>query len=435
MRLATRYALLAAAGASVVLAGCGSDGGGTTEGPAATPSTAAAVSTSVKVGRAANEPFTVQATDLGIHSYTTQPEVPTKSLRLTCFPNWASANPAPGKFSWADFDAGLERAESWGFTDIMYSFCATPKWAGTPVEGTDQAAFGPGTSQPPKNMKVWKDWVSAVAKRYKGRITGYEVWNEPSSPQFFAGTPQQMAKMTQVAYDAIKAADPDAYVMSASAQTHNPDFYKNFFPPYLKGIKKLGWPVDGMALHFYPSGGGTPQTRVEQIEMVQAELDKVGTPEDLPLWDTEVNYNVGLPGGEPEGRITGQRAAAWTAVTYLDSWRTGVRRPYWYLWSADYYSFPGIQMRVGDASTAALNTLGEWVIGAQFQGCSEEAGAVKCSFDKEGAFTVAYSTGGNATVALDGTAEVCPVYGADCEQRSGSLTVNDTPVRIRSAAS
>ena len=52
-------------------------------------------------------------------------------------------------------------------------------------------------------------------------------------------------------------------------------------------------------------------------------------------------------------------------MTFLDGWRTGVRRPYWYLWSADYYSFPGIQMRIGDASTAALNTLGDWVIGAR----------------------------------------------------------------------
>jgi hypothetical protein len=423
----------AAAALSLALAACGGDA--EAPAPASPPESSAAptVATgdSIKVGRAPNTAFTVTAEDLGIHSFTTQPGVATKSIRLTCFPNWATVNTGPGEFDWTDFDAAIARVESWGMTDLMYSFCATPKWAGTPVSGNDRAAFGPGTAQPPKDMDLWQEWVTAVAKRYKGRITGYEIWNEPSSPQFFAGTPAQMAEMTEIAYEAINEVDQDAYVLSASAQTHNPDYYKDFFPAYLQGIKKAGWPVDGMALHFYPSGGGTPNDRVAQIEMVHKELDAAGAPADLPLWDTEVNYEVGLAGGEPKGRITGQRAAAWTAITYLDSWRTGVRRPYWYLWSADYYSFPGIQMREGDPATAALNLLALWTVGTEFTGCEEDGAAVICSFTgADGDFEIAYSTGGNATVPIEGTTQVCPIYGGECEQRSGSVTVNQTPVRI-----
>lgn len=434
MDLRVRWAA-AALGLALALTGCGGEPE-PTAGQSASPSADAPAPEGIKVGREPNQPFSVTANDLGIHSYTTQPQVPTESIRLTCYPNWAVANPAPGEFQWADFDGALAQAESWGYTDILYSFCATPKWAGTPAADNDQAAFGPGTAQPPKNMKVWEEWVSAVAARYKGRITGYEIWNEPSSPQFYAGSPQQMVKMTKVAYEAIKEADPEAYVLSASTQTHNPDFYESFFPDYVTGLQRQGWPVDGIAAHFYPQGNGTPQDRMEQIDTVQRALDKAGAPEDLPLWDTEVNYNVGLPGGEPEGRVSGQRAAAWTAVTFLDSWRAGVRRPYWYLWSADYYSFPGIQMRIGDAATAALGTLGDWVIGAEFEGCDEKGAAVTCAFSREGdgEFTIAYSTGGNATLTVAGDAEVCPVYGGECQQRSGSVTFNDTPVRIKTGA-
>ena len=383
----------------------------------------------IRVGREPNEPFLISAEDLGIFSGTTQPTIPNKAYVTTCIPRWATDNPEPGKYSWSQTDEFISRAEQWGFTDIFSAFCATPQWAGKPVEGEDTSVVGPGGAQPPKNLSDWRSYLEAFVKRYKGRLSGYSVWNEPASPQFFTGSPKQLAKMTQILSEVVEKQDPEAYVLTAGMQTHTQP-YRDYLEDYFAELAKLNWPVDGFSVHLYPPAGGTPENRVERIEWVQQVVDGLGAPADLPIWDTEVNYEVSQPGGEPDGRISGQRAAAWTAVTFLDGWRTGIRRTYWYLWTAEYYGFPGIQMRPGDPATQAMTTLANWVIGAEFRGCEVADRLVDCSFAKDGEFRIAYSTSGNVEVTLDGPAEICPVYGGDCTQGAVSVKVNDTPVRI-----
>jgi hypothetical protein len=433
MKLAQQCLVVAAVG--VLLAGLAACSKGEPTAPATTDTAAPASAADIKVGREPNAEFQVTGNDLGIHSFTTQPTVPTKAIRLNCSPTWGAANPAKGQYDWTQFDASVAQAESWGYTDIMYVFCGTPEWAGVPVQGEDFAAFGPKTAQAPKDLADWDAFVTAVAQRYKGRITGYEVWNEPSSPQFFTGSPEIMGRMTERAYTIIKQADPGAYVVSASTQTHRAEYYDGFFPDYLVALKKANWPIDGFSAHFYPEGAkGGPTDRVNQIHMLQHDVTAAGAPADLPVWDTEVNYSVGVPGGEPKGRIVGNKAAAWTAQTYLDGWRTGVRRTYWYLWTAEYYGFPGIQMRADDPATQALTTLSDWVLGADFTGCDEnlqEVGLITCHFQKDGKpFDISWSEDKPVKLELSGTKSVCPVFGGKCTDESGAVKVDMMPVRI-----
>ena len=387
----------------------------------------------VRTGRDASRPFTVTSTDLGIHSFTTKPEVPAGAIRLNCYPGWSTVNPVKGEYDWTEFDRVVAQAEEWGFQDILYVFCATPTWAGEPVSRPDVAVFGPGSAQPPADMNDFASYVKAVVERYRGRIDGYEVWNEPSSDQFFTGTPAQMGQMTEIVDDTVSSYDPDAYVLSAGFQTHLPDVYDKFIPEYFDDLRARGWPVDSVSAHFYPVMEGTPETRVEQIEQVKRDMDRFGAPEDVALWDTEVNFNVNAPGGAPAGRISGEQAAAWTAQAYLEGWRLGLRRTYWYLWTADYYGFPGIQMRPGDPATVALQTLGQWVVGSEFRGCADEGEARVCDFvGSEGTeFRIAWSNSrGGADVTASPDQQVCPVDGSPCRSQSGDVTVTALPVRL-----
>ncbi len=421
-----RAATTAAGLAAVLIAGM-SGCGAPTE-----PDTAPA-GTDIRTGRDPAEPFTIAATDLGIHSFTTKPEVPTGSIRLNCYPGWSAVNPVKGEYDWAEFDRIVAQAEEWGFTDILFVFCATPDWAGTPVAQPDVAVFGPGSAQPPADMNDYAAFVRAVVERYQGRIDGYEVWNEPSSEQFFTGTPQQMGEMTQILDDTVEQVDPAAYVLSAGFQTHLPDVYDEFIPQYFEDLKSRNWPVDGVSAHFYPVMEGTPATRAQQMEQVLHDMERFGAPSDIALWDTEVNFNVNAPGGAPAGRISGSQAAAWTAQAYLDGWRLGVRRTYWYLWSADYYGFPGIQMRPGDAATQALTVLGSWVIGTEFVGCAGNAEAQTCTFRKSDGtdFRISWSNAREGTtVPVPAGSQVCPVDGSPCRSQSGDVTLGSLPVRI-----
>src|SRR5437870_3180653 len=67
-------------------------------------------------------------------------------------------------------------------------------------------------------MQDWTDFLTALATRYRGRIHAYEIWNEPNLDREW-GDSQPNAKaytaMLKASYQAIKAADPQALVVSA----------------------------------------------------------------------------------------------------------------------------------------------------------------------------------------------------------------------------
>ena len=110
-----------------------------------------------------------------------------------------------------------------------------PQWASTTVTW-------PGTS-PPDNPRDWTDFLTALATRYRGRIHAYEIWNEPNLDREWGDkTPDPAAytRMLKDSYQAIKAADPQALVVSAGMSpttTSNaqamPDL--EFYPRYVRG--------------------------------------------------------------------------------------------------------------------------------------------------------------------------------------------------------
>jgi hypothetical protein len=411
-------------------AGDGSSSGSTDSYPAGKPGGESAG----PKARTANAEFVVTAPDLGIHSFHDKPQVPSGSIRMACTPTWAESNPAKGQFDWTEFDRRLDQVESWGFKDIMYVFCGTPQWAAEDQKESKDSVLGAFAASPPANLNYWDTFVAAVAERYKGRITSYEIWNEPSSQQFWTGTPKKMANMTGRAFNTIRQIDPDATIALAGTQTHKENYYNRFFPKYLKSLDTLDWPFDVVSAHFYPPDTAGPAKRLEQIEMVQTELTDAGVPANRPLWDTEVNYYVSLPdNSDPAGRVTGNRAAAWTVVTFMDGWRTGVRRSYWYVWATAYDNFPGIQMRPGDPSTKALNTFGDWVVGSKFLGCESVNSAERCDFEDENGepFAIAWTSSGKATLPANNASEICPVYGGSCKALHGSIEVSRMPSRIK----
>ncbi len=85
-------------------------------------------------------------------------------------------------------------------------------------------------------------------------------------------------------------------------------------------------------MHTYPEGKDTPADRLALIDIVNRDLNKIGVPDRIELWDTEVNYGIKGPGKIKGQTITGGQAADWTASTFLDSILTGIDRTYWYYW-------------------------------------------------------------------------------------------------------
>jgi GH35 family endo-1,4-beta-xylanase len=72
-------------------------------------------------------------------------------------------------------------------------------------------------------------FMGTMAERYKGKVDAYQVWNEQNLAHENGGRvadATHYVDMLAMAYDAIKAADPDAIVVSggpSSTETNHPD--------------------------------------------------------------------------------------------------------------------------------------------------------------------------------------------------------------------
>ena len=200
----------------------------------------------------------------------------------------------------------------------------------------------------------------------------------------------------------------------------------------LIAMQKQGWPVDVIAGHFYPTGKGGPDKRIKQIQMFQKDLARYKAPKSADQWDTEANFWTTVPGEPYAGRVRGAKAATYLARNYLDTWRTGLKRSYWYMWTVGDQDlrFPGVQLRTGDPATTAFQNLGAWTIGAKYKSCTTKGKLVQCSFTKSGkSFVIAFTTKGSATVKAN-SKQVCPVYGGSCTTGTSKQKVTTLPVKI-----
>jgi hypothetical protein len=266
------------------------------------------------------------------------------------------------------------------------------------------------------------------------------VWNEASYTNFWDGTPEQMAELTERAYTIIKEVDPDAQVVSASPALRLAPRYQKFFPAYVKALAAKDWPVDVIAVHTYPAADGDPSDRGALLAQVKEDLAAAGAPAELPLWDTELNYGLAGPGDLPKQEITGARAAGFVVRTYIDDLRYGVDRSYWYIYTQQPYDLLGIQVFPGSDGEQGFFAIDDWVRGAKLvdDTCTESGNAVICNFTRGGNnWQWAWAESGEAPYTTpEGALLVCDPL-ANCQdldpQAPGGspITLTEVPVRIQ----
>lgn len=113
-----------------------------------------------------------------------------------------------GRFEWVEPDRVVDAVDRAGLK-LIVRLDMQPAWA-----RADRIFPQVG---PPDRMSDWGDFVYALAKRYKGRIAAYEVWNEPNLAREWGERPPSAAeyvRLLQVAHQAVKLGDPDALVIT-----------------------------------------------------------------------------------------------------------------------------------------------------------------------------------------------------------------------------
>ena len=116
--------------------------------------------------------------------------------------------------------------------------------------------------------------------------------------------------------------------------------------------------------------------------------------------------------------------------------RNGIERSYWYIWTQKPYPLLGIQAYPGSDGEQGFFALDNWVVGSSYEGCTDNAGAVECTFVRDGQKSiVAWAETGETSYTMpEGAQLVCDPLQNCTEPASGPFTLTEVPVRIYFAA-
>ncbi len=118
--------------------------------------------------------------------------------------------------AWAKYDRIVDLAEKHGIR-MQVRLSNPPHWS--------RAEDDPRGTGPPDDLQDYVNFAVAVAQRYQGRVTHYQIWNEPNIfPEWGAypdGSPrpvdpERYTEMLCRSYDALKAVDPQIVVISGA---------------------------------------------------------------------------------------------------------------------------------------------------------------------------------------------------------------------------
>ncbi|MFD0925069.1 endo-1,4-beta-xylanase [Williamsia deligens] len=229
---------------------------------------------------------------------------------------WSTVETAPGQYNWTAIDNMVNAAAARGI-GVLGVINTTPAWA----RGTYTNLYAP-----PDNPATLGTFASALASRYAGKVSAYEVWNEPNSAFAYQPSPDPAGytALLKAAYTAIKAADPKAQVIGAvvgatqtwGSLTLNPvDFVQQMYAAGAKGY------FDALSFHPYQwslpfSAGnivpGSPLQQANAIyQLMQANGDGL-----KKIWSSEYGVPTGIPGVGNQASMINDFLTTWSNLSY-----------------------------------------------------------------------------------------------------------------------
>ncbi len=199
--------------------------------------------------------------------------------------------PEQGKFTFARADRMVEQARKCGLTimPILGEFRWPSYHPQPPIPTYAQASVadnvvdGSSTRMAWPTMAAWKDYVRALTSRYKGKITHWEVLNEPN----LAMTAQQYVPYLRAAYEAAKEGNSDSKVVGVCATSD----FSGKPGSFSEGVFALGGAkfFDVLSVHLYDNKPPEETLGIGSDKLIQqwrqTLREKYG--KNVPVWHTE----------------------------------------------------------------------------------------------------------------------------------------------------
>ena len=219
---------------------------------------------------------------------------------------WRELEPTPGKFEWKLSDTLVDLAARYQMQimPVLGGIFVQPKpglniiktmpdWLVEKSGVTEARGNWTGINREYQLVKIsmddWVAYVTAFVTRYKGRITHYEILNEPN----LYLTPEEYAPYLKAAYETAKRIDPNCRIVGFCATGDFTGNSRGFVEDCIKlGLLRY---TDIVSFHPYNArNDNTPTSAMEQIRGLRVLLDKAKP--GVPLWNTELYFLYGYYG-------------------------------------------------------------------------------------------------------------------------------------------
>ena len=224
---------------------------------------------------------------------------------------WREAEPQAGMLNewWiAEYEEAIDRSLAAGQRVVVMIYNA-PAWAS-----------GSADRNTPRRASDFASFAQRLAARFRGKVAGYEVWNEQNYERFWSGgpDPEEYTRLLRAAYPAIKSADPAAKVVFGGMSGND---YGYLEQAYAAGAEDH---FDVLATHPYTyCGSSGPEERRRKDGRLRPdtftayrELRKTMVDRDdaRPIWVTEFGWTTSggkcRPGsGDWQGEVSAAQQA------------------------------------------------------------------------------------------------------------------------------
>ncbi|HQE93168.1 MAG TPA: cellulase family glycosylhydrolase [Anaerolineae bacterium] len=120
---------------------------------------------------------------------------------------WMVIEEQPGSYRWVELDRLVQLSNDFGFK-LLLSVVDAPGWLRAEV----------GYNGPPHDPAEFGRFMGVLASHYAGKVTAYELWNEPNLQREWYGEtldPAAFVALTAAGSQAVRQADPQALILSA----------------------------------------------------------------------------------------------------------------------------------------------------------------------------------------------------------------------------
>lgn len=213
--------------------------------------------------------------------------------------------------AWAKYDQMMDLTEEYGLK-MMVRLSNPPNWAQTNEHATIADNYAP-----PDDTQDFVNFAVAVATRYKGRISHYQVWNEPNLyPEWGENfvDPAKYVDMLCRTHDALKAIDPNIVIISAAlGPTISLDGYRGYQDVvFLQNMYDLGaarcfdvLAAQGYGLYAGPTDQRLRVTTVGYTRHIFYRDIMVSNGDGhKPIWISEAAWNAILDAELPPDQIS-----------------------------------------------------------------------------------------------------------------------------------